>query len=98
MSPIAVYVHTPFCPSKCGYCDFNSYAMTGDIIERTVTAIVREIERSPYAGTPAFLSEDQLLRILRAVLQTHPPIENAEITSEANPGTVDIPKFKAMRQ
>ena len=40
---VAVYVHTPFCPSKCGYCDFNSYAMTGEIVERTVAAIVTEI-------------------------------------------------------
>ena len=30
---LAVYVHTPFCPSKCGYCDFNSYAMTGEIVD-----------------------------------------------------------------
>ena len=39
---LAIYVHTPFCPSKCGYCDFNSYAMSGEIVEQTVAAIVRE--------------------------------------------------------
>jgi len=109
MTPLAIYVHTPFCPSKCGYCDFNSYAMSGDIMERTVRATVREIEASPWAGrpaktiffgggTPTFLAENQLLRIFEAVLQTHPPIEGAEITSEANPGTVDMPKFEAMRK
>lgn len=105
--PIAVYIHTPFCPSKCGYCDFNSYAMTGEIIERTVRAIETEIRRSPEAGrpaktiffgggTPTFLSGEQLTGLLRAVLETHPPIPGAEITSEANPGTVDMPKFDAM--
>lgn len=106
--PIAVYVHTPFCPSKCGYCDFNSYAMDGPIIERTVQAIESEIRSSPHAGqpaktvffgggTPTFLSADQITRLLRAVLDTHPVSPTTEVTSEGNPGTVDIPKFAAMR-
>ena len=109
LEPLAVYIHTPFCPSKCGYCDFNSYAMLGDIMERTTRAQVEEIERSPWrgrpaktiffgGGTPTFLSEDQLLRILDAVLRVHPPIDGAEITSEANPGTADADKFSAMRR
>jgi oxygen-independent coproporphyrinogen-3 oxidase len=106
--PIAVYIHTPFCPSKCGYCDFNSYAMQGEIVERTVAAICSEIERSPWrgipaksiffgGGTPTFLAEGQLLRIFSKVLEAHPPVDGAEITSEANPGTVDAAKFRAMR-
>ncbi|MBL8087258.1 MAG: radical SAM family heme chaperone HemW [Chthonomonas sp.] len=107
-APVAVYVHTPFCPSKCGYCDFNSYAMTGEIVERTVQAIRSEIVRSPWrgrpaktiffgGGTPTFLSEAQITGLLQVVLEVHPPIEGCEITSEGNPGTVDIPKFEAMR-
>lgn len=109
MTPVAIYVHTPFCPSKCGYCDFNSYAMTGEIMERTVQATVREIRTSPWVGrpaksiffgggTPTYLSAHQLIRILDAVQETHPPAGDIEITSEANPGTVDMPKFAAMRQ
>lgn len=105
--PMAVYVHIPFCPSKCGYCDFNSYAMTGDIVERTVQATISEIRNSPNrgrlaktiffgGGTPTYLDESQLIRVFEAVLETHPPIVDAEITSEANPGTVDSQKFKAM--
>ena len=107
--PLAIYVHIPFCPTKCGYCDFNSYAMTGDIVERTVQATVREVRNSQHkgrpaktiffgGGTPTFLEESQLIRIFQAVLETHPPVAGAEITSEANPGTVDMEKFKAMRQ
>lgn len=107
-SSIAVYVHVPFCPSKCGYCDFNSYAMQGEIVGRTVDSIVAEIRRSPWAGrpaktiffgggTPTFLDEASLLRIFSAVLEAHPPLDGAEITSEANPGTVDASKFSAMR-
>jgi len=107
LDSIAVYVHTPFCPSKCGYCDFNSYAMSGEIVERTTAATIKEILNSPLRGTPAktiflgggtptFLSGDQLHRILDAIREVHPPVEGCEITSEANPGTVDIPKFSAM--
>lgn len=108
VSPIAVYVHTPFCPSKCGYCDFNSFAMSGEIMPRTARAIETEIRRSPLAGrraktiffgggTPTFLDIDDLQLILQAVLETHPPLPGAEITSEANPGTVDATKFDSMR-
>lgn len=107
--PLAIYVHTPFCPSKCGYCDFNSYAMSGEIMERTTRATIGEIERSPWrgrpaktvffgGGTPTFLERDQLLRILEAVFKAHPPVEAAEVTSEANPGTADAEKFRAMRE
>ncbi|MCH7904674.1 MAG: radical SAM family heme chaperone HemW [Armatimonadetes bacterium] len=108
LDPVAVYVHTPFCPSKCGYCDFNSFALDGEIIERTVAATVSEIERSYWrgrpaktiffgGGTPTFLSAEQLCRLLRTVIEAHPPVAGAEITSEANPGTVDAEKFSAMR-
>ena len=82
--------------------------MQGEIMERTVEAICAEIERSPWTGTPAktiffgggtptFLAEEQLLRIFASVIEAHPTIAGAEITSEANPGTVDAAKFKAMR-
>ncbi len=106
---LAVYVHIPFCPTKCGYCDFNSYAGSGeDLVERTVDAQVEEIRRSPWrgrpastiffgGGTPTFLTESQLLRIFEAVLEAHPPLPDCETTSEANPGTVDASKFRAMR-
>lgn len=108
MLPLAVYVHVPFCPSKCGYCDFNSYALQGEIVGRTVDAMVEEIRRSPWrgrpaktiffgGGTPTFLDEASLIRIFEAVLEAHPPLDGAEITSEANPGTVDSSKFRVMR-
>ncbi len=107
--PIAVYVHVPFCPTKCGYCDFNSYAMNGAIVERTTAAIAAEIRRSPWAGrpaktiffgggTPTFLEERALVGLLDAIREVHPPVDGCEITSEANPGTVDAAKFLAMRQ
>ena len=83
--------------------------MSGEIIEKTVNAINKEIRNSPWknrpaktiffgGGTPTFLEESQLIKILDTVLEIHPPIPGAEITSEANPGTVDIPKFSSMRK
>ncbi|MCW5943753.1 MAG: radical SAM family heme chaperone HemW [Fimbriimonadaceae bacterium] len=108
LDPIAVYVHTPFCPTKCGYCDFNSYAMSGGIMARTTAATVAEVSRSPWrgrpaktiffgGGTPTFLPIEQLVGLLEAVFRVHPPLPDAEITSEANPGTVDAERFVAMR-
>lgn len=104
---IAVYVHIPFCPSKCGYCDFNSYAMSGEIVPRTVAATIAEIRSSPVAGipaktiffgggTPTFLDAADQIAILDAVREVHPPIAGAEITTEANPGTVDAERFAAL--
>ena len=112
MDPIAVYIHVPFCPSKCGYCDFNSYALERldpDIMARTTAAIRQEIESSPFAGrsartiffgggTPTYLAAEQLTGLLETVMAVHPPIDDCEITSEANPGTVDASKFAAMRE
>lgn len=83
--------------------------MQGDIMERTTRAIIAEIGRSPWrgeragtiffgGGTPTFLAQDQLLRILEAVMEAHPPVEGCEITSESNPGTADAEKYQAMRQ
>lgn len=108
-TPLAVYVHIPFCPSKCGYCDFNSYAMSGEIVGRTAAAIRRQILDSPHrgrpaktiffgGGTPTFLDAPDLISIFEAVLEVHPPLPGAEITSEANPGTADADKFRAMRE
>jgi len=107
-TPVAVYVHIPFCPSKCGYCDFNSYAMSGPIVKRTVDALLAEIAQSPHAGrpaksiffgggTPTMLEATDQVAILEAVARAHPPVEPCEITTEANPGTVDAAKFQTLR-
>jgi oxygen-independent coproporphyrinogen-3 oxidase len=83
--------------------------MEGEIMSRTTAAMIEEIQRSPWrgqpaktiffgGGTPTYLPTEQLLAILAAVMEVHPPIEGAEITSEANPGTVDADKFSAMRE
>jgi oxygen-independent coproporphyrinogen-3 oxidase len=109
MEPLAVYVHIPFCPTKCGYCDFNSYAGFGEeAVDRTVAATIAELSRSPWrgrpaktiffgGGTPTYLAASAQLSILDAVLAVHPAVPGCEITTEANPGTVDASKFSALR-
>jgi oxygen-independent coproporphyrinogen III oxidase len=83
--------------------------MTGEILTRTARAMVEEIHRSPHhgrpaktiffgGGTPTFFATEDLLAIFRAVLEVHPPVPGAEITSEANPGTADAEKFAAMKE
>lgn len=107
--PIAVYVHCPFCPSKCGYCDFNSYAGLDSLMERTAAATRSEIRASALRGTPAktvffgggtptSYPPELLLGILEEVLDAHPPIDGCEISCEANPGAVDAAKFASMRR
>jgi len=99
--PIGLYVHVPFCASKCAYCDFASYATRQSDVPRYVDAVVREITRRgaetghPKAdtiflggGTPSLLDESQVTRILDALRQAFPIDEGAEITCECNPGTL----------
>ena len=87
--PIGLYVHVPFCESKCAYCDFASYAGREADIPRYVDAVVREITRRgaetghPKAdtiflggGTPSLLDEGQATRILDALVEAF-PIEEA---------------------
>lgn len=83
--------------------------MSGHVVARTAAAIRQEILASPWrgrpaktiffgGGTPTFFEADHLRGILDAVLEVHPPTSDCEITSEANPGTADAGKFRAMRE
>ena len=109
--PIGLYVHVPFCASKCAYCDFASYAGREADIPRYVDAVVREITRRgaetghPKAdtiflggGTPSLLDEFQVTRILDALFKVFPIEDNAEITCECNPGTLAALFAQALRK
>ncbi len=83
--------------------------MDGEIVARTVSATLTEIDRANHrhrpaqtiffgGGTPTFLDSDQLGALLKRVCSAHPPLEGCEVSSEANPGTVDAQKFEAMRK
>jgi oxygen-independent coproporphyrinogen III oxidase len=108
---IGLYVHVPFCVSKCAYCDFASFAGREADIPRYVDAVVREITRRgaetghPVAdtiflggGTPSLLDEVQATRILDALSGAFPSEQGAEITCECNPGTLTTPFAEALRK
>lgn len=109
--PIGLYVHVPFCASKCAYCDFASYAGREADIPRYVDAVIREIVRRgaetghPRAdtvflggGTPSLLDERQITRILDALHGAFPIERGAEITCECNPGTLTARLAHALRK
>ena len=97
-----VYLHVPFCLRRCGYCDFNTYAGFSHAIPAYVKALNREIAavtegqpgRVPIqtiffgGGTPSLLSVEQFAEILGQLKAAFTIVEQAEITLEANPGTV----------
>jgi oxygen-independent coproporphyrinogen-3 oxidase len=107
LPPLSLYIHIPWCVRKCPYCDFNSHEARGGIPEKEyVAALVRDIElalpliwgRKVYTvffggGTPSLLSGAAVEEILRQVRMLLPLDLNAEITLEANPGTVEANKF-----
>jgi putative oxygen-independent coproporphyrinogen III oxidase len=109
LPPLSLYIHIPWCVRKCPYCDFNSHEARGNIPEKAyVAALVRDLElalpqiwgRKVYTvffggGTPSLLSGEAVAEILRQVRMLLPLDLNAEITLEANPGTVEAGKFAA---
>jgi oxygen-independent coproporphyrinogen-3 oxidase len=109
--PIGLYVHVPFCASKCAYCDFASYAGREADIPRYVDTVIREIGRRgaetghPAAdtvflggGTPSLLREFQVTRILDALREAFRIAADAEITCECNPGTLTTPFAQALKK
>ena len=94
-----VYIHIPFCRSRCSYCDFATGMYESDLAERYVRALGREISKwneieNPSAvdtiyfggGTPSLLAPSQIERILKAVHARFDVINGAEVTLEMNPG------------
>ncbi len=111
LPPLSLYIHIPWCVRKCPYCDFNSHEMRGTIPESEyIAALVRDLEmalpltwgRKVYTvffggGTPSLLSGEAVAEILRQVRMLLPLDLNAEITLEANPGTVEVDRFALFR-
>jgi oxygen-independent coproporphyrinogen-3 oxidase len=99
-----IYVHVPFCVRKCGYCDFYSIAGGEGEHDRYPGLVEREMDLLLHTfpgeaevpadtvffggGTPTVLGPDRLNRMLASIRSRFPVAEDAEITTEANPGTV----------
>ncbi len=105
-----VYIHIPFCRSRCSYCDFATGTYESELAQRYVTALVQEISeaRRPVGltvvdsiylggGTPSLLSPSQLERIFDAVHRRFSVTATAEVTMEMNPGTVTPEKLRAYK-
>jgi len=102
----AIYVHIPFCRRRCAYCDFNTYAGLEDLIPAYVDALCAEIQDAPPTqartlyfggGTPSLLSPDQVEAVLQAVRSRLRLPDDAEVTLEANPGTVSLDRLRRLR-
>src|SRR6266704_3932818 len=111
----SLYLHIPFCHTRCHYCDFNTYAGILPLREPYVRALLTEIamagtfaqlpDGSPRrsrtiffgGGTPSLLSVSQISRILDACFKNFAVDEDAEITLEANPGTLNQDQLAGLR-
>lgn len=110
--PFSLYIHIPYCISKCPYCDFNSHVVA-EIPEKQYTgALLRELEfygadenwrgRTAQSiffggGTPSTFKPSSIGKLLAWVAATFPINADCEITLEANPGTVDAANFAGYR-
>jgi len=115
LETVSLYVHIPFCHTRCHYCDFNTYAGMLPLREPYVRALLTEIgmagaltklpggkprrSRTIFfgGGTPSLLSVSQVSRILDACYNNFAVDEDAEITLEANPGTLSREQLVGLR-
>lgn len=111
LPPLALYIHIPWCARKCPYCDFNSHEARATLPEeRYIAALVADLEPAlPRVwgrrvtsvffggGTPSLFSARSIDTILAAVRARLALAPDAEITLEANPGTVEAEKFREFR-
>src|ERR1044072_4530362 len=108
MTAAGLYVHIPFCSSRCSYCDFATGLYQSELAERYVLGLIREISASRYSGenvdtiyfgcgTPSLLMAGQLERVLAVVYDKFKIAADAEITLEINPGSATPEKLRAFR-
>jgi oxygen-independent coproporphyrinogen-3 oxidase len=112
-----VYVHIPFCASRCGYCDFNTYTATElgggatqqayadtvlaelDLARRVLDGAAPSVSTVFFGGgTPTLLPSDDLIKILEGIDKTFNLTDSAEVTTEANPESVDPASLRRLRE
>ena len=111
LPPLSLYIHFPWCVRKCPYCDFNSHPLRAELPEeRYIDALLADLEQDlPRVwgrkvtslflggGTPSLFSPAAIDRLLSGVRARLPLAADAEITLEANPGTVELGRFRGYR-
>lgn len=109
MTAAGLYVHIPFCSSRCSYCDFATGLYQSELAERYVAALIEEIKLSRHSGanvdtiyfgggTPSLLAPAQLDRILATLFEQFEIDPASEVTLEINPGSVTREKLEAFRR
>lgn len=114
-SSLSLYVHVPFCSSRCGYCDFNTYTATElgnevrrdsfhEVLAAEVRIAAEQLATSQQVstvfvggGTPTLLGSHGLNRVLREIKSSFGLVEGAEVTTEANPDSVDQQMLEELR-
>ena len=110
--PLGLYIHIPFCKSKCVYCDFYSLPSREDRMDAYTDALCAHLtETAPFSaghavdtvyfggGTPSYLGEKRLVKILKVIQKKYRVTKDAEVTLEANPDSAgDWKALKALRK
>ncbi len=109
MKNTGIYIHIPFCKSKCGYCDFNSYAGMEDCVAPYFSALNKEISlylkqdnfkiETIYfgGGTPTCVDTKYIEQTLENIFSSYNVCPDAEITAECNPGTINLAGLTSLR-
>ena len=108
---LGIYLHIPFCRSKCDYCDFYSLAGQESRMDGYQRALLAHLKETAFAakdfsvdtvyfggGTPSFYGEKRLRELLAAVKKNYKVTKDAEVTLEANPDSVEYTALRALRK
>lgn len=112
LPPLSLYIHIPWCVQKCPYCDFNSHALKGEVPHDDYVAhLLADLDADLHlvggrsvgtifigGGTPSLLSSEAMQNLLDGVRARLPLDPHAEITMEANPGTVEADRFSGYQR
>lgn len=105
MKEVGIYIHIPYCKSKCYYCDFISFSQKDNTIKNYVETIKKEIEACQLTGfnigtiyigggTPSYIDSKYIIEIIFKIREKFIVTQNAEITIEINPGTITKEKLQ----
>lgn len=107
MEKLGIYIHIPFCKKKCEYCDFVSFPANEKLQEEYTECLIKDLENFSSnfnkreidtiyfgGGTPSYINENLIIKILDNIKRNYKVQENAEITIEVNPGTVTKNKLE----
>src|SRR5579864_4003678 len=111
MTPLGVYIHWPFCKSKCPYCDFNSHVRDGVEQARWREALLAELGHAAReapnrrvetiffgGGTPSLMEPQTVADLIERASELWDMADGVEITLEANPTSVEAERFAELRQ